>query len=120
MARFVWMLATLALVTMAGCTTAGADASIEFDGSGNGVDADSADCKGDGTLAGSGTVDDGELTVRVLVDGDEVFQETYTGEIALEGRAIDGKSGDWTLEATRSGDELLTDFDGSYKFRLDC
>lgn len=120
MARLALVLAALALAALAGCTTKGADAAVEFDGSGNGVDMDSADCGGEGTLVGSGRVDEGEVTVRVLEGAEEIFEETYTSEIALDGRAIDGGDGEWTIEATRSGDALLEDFDGEYTFRLDC
>jgi hypothetical protein len=113
-------LACMMVAGLAGCTTKGADAAVKFDGEGNGIDADSTSCDDKGTLVGSGTVQDGEVTVRVMNGDEEIFQETYDGEIALDGRALNGDSGKWMIEATRSGEELLEDFNGEYTFRLDC
>lgn len=119
--KLLWaLLGCMLTAGLAGCTTKGADAAVEFEGEGNGVDADSADCGDEATLVGSGTVEDGEVTVRVMNGADEVFQETYDGEIAIDGRVLDGDSNDWTIEATRSGEQLLEDFNGEYTFRLDC
>lgn len=114
------LLAALLVAGLAGCTTKNADAAVEFDGEGNGVDADTTDCDDKGTLVGTGNVEDGEVTVRVLNGNDEIFQETYDGEIAVDGRVLNGDSGTWTIEATRSGEQLLEDFNGQYTFRLDC
>ena len=118
------LLASMMMAALAGCTAGGADAAVEFDGEGVGVDSDSADCGDEGTLVGSGSVDEGEVTIRVFNGEDQMFEETYDGEIALDGKVMDGESGKWTIEATRSGDggtdELLGTFDGQYTFRLDC
>lgn len=118
-------LASMIAASLAGCTSKGADAAVEFEGEGVGVDTDSAECNDDGTLVGSGNVEQGEVTVRVMNGADQIFEETYDSEIALDGRALDGDSGEWTIEATRSGDggideELAGGFEGEYTFRLDC
>ena len=119
------LLASMMAVSLAGCTSKGADAAVEFEGEGVGVDTDSADCGDEGTIVGTGNVDEGEVTVRVFNGAEELYEETFRGEIALDGEAMDGESGDWTLEATRSGDgnigeEIAGSFDGEYTFRLDC
>ena len=115
------LVAGLMAMLLAGCTAgSGADASVAFDGEGNGIDSDTADCNDDGTISGTGSITDGEVTVRVMNGANEIFQETYSGDIALDARALDGESGDWMIEATRSGDELLDSFNGEYTFRLDC
>ena len=114
------LVAGLVAMLMAGCTSKGADASVSFDGEGNGVDSDTADCEDNGTISGTGSVQDGEVTVRVMNGAEEVYEETFTGEIGIDAEAIDGDSGEWMIEATRSGDELLSDFNGEYTFRLDC
>lgn len=119
------LVASMLAAGLAGCTSKGADAAVEFEGEGVGVDTDSADCGDEGTLVGTGTVDEGEVTIRVMNGGDQLFEETYDSEIALDGKVMDGESGDWTIEATRSGDggigdEIAGNFDGEYTFRLDC
>ena len=115
------LMAGLFPAALAGCTQSGADASVHFDGEGNGIDSDDTKCDSKGTLVGSGNVDDGEVTVRVMDGGDELFRHTYDGAIAIDGHVLEGDSGDWTLEATRSSSgELLGDFNGDYTFRLDC
>jgi hypothetical protein len=117
------LLASLATAAMvSGCTAAGAAASVVFDGKGNGVNDDSAKCRDKGTLTGSGHVDDGQVTVRVTDgDGHELLSKTYqSGDIPVDAKGLAGNTGTWTVEATRSGSDLFSDFNGHYTFRLDC
>jgi hypothetical protein len=125
-ARFSLALLLAAAMAFAGCAggggTLGSDAGVTFDGNTSGSHGDSADCGDQGTVSGSGTVNDGSLEVRVTDgSGDEVFQETFEGEISMDAQTVDGASGNWKIEATRSGDDLAGDeFQGEYTFRLDC
>lgn len=53
--------------------------------------------------------------------GNDVFTRTFDGGIDLEGERMDGASGEWTVTATRSGDDLIGDeFNGQYTFGMTC
>lgn len=98
-------------------------ASLEFNGEDSGTHSDTAEgCDDEGTLAGSGNIDDGSILVTVTDgSGDEVFSKTYDGGIDGEGERLQGASGDWKLTVARSGDDLVGDpFRGRYTFTLTC
>lgn len=114
-------LAVMALA-MAGCSGLTAEAKLEYDGSSNGSHSEGADCDDQAEVSGSGTLHDG--TVRVTVEddgGSTVFDETYTESFTIGDATVSGASGEWTLRAQRSGDDLAGDeFNGDYEVFLDC
>lgn len=118
------LLAGLGLVALlAGCVgDSGEAAKLSFDGSDSGTHDDSAECDDDATLVGTGTVDDGTLTITVSDgSGTETFSREFDAGIDLSGERLDGSSGTWTLTATRMPDDLVGDgFQGTYTFNLSC
>lgn len=108
---------------LAGCIgDSGGSAAVSFDGSGNGSHDDSTKCDSDGTLVASGSVDEGQVDVRVTDDdGRTVFSRQFDGGMNLDAQSLDGASGTWTLRAVRTSDSLLgSEFSGNYAFRLSC
>jgi len=99
-----------------------AEATLDFDGQGNGTHSETGSCKDEGDIAGDGTLHDGRVTVRVTdVDGTELFERTFNANFDLAKETIRGDSGTWKVEATRGGDDLAGDqFNGKYTFRLYC
>lgn len=121
----ILLLALSSLALLAGCAdnaSAHGAASLDFNGTGMGTHDDSAECDDDGTVTGTGNVDDGTLHVTVTDgDGKVQFDETYDGGVDASAEHMDGASGTWTLTATRVGDDLLGDeFKGQYEFTLAC
>ena len=125
MKRLWSVLAVASLLGLAGCMQGDGKverASVEFDGSGSGSQQDKSDCDTDGQLTGGGDIEDGQVTVTVMdAEGKEIFEQTYRDDVTLDSRSLDGKAGDWTIRAQRSGDDLVGDeFRGSYDFTLAC
>ncbi|HLF15901.1 MAG TPA: hypothetical protein VI796_00490 [Candidatus Thermoplasmatota archaeon] len=122
MARKLCLVLAGVMLLLAGCSSAGAEAAIEFDGTGNGAHSDRGDCGDSGTLSGDGKVHDGQVTVRVQdADGTELFVQSYSEDFELDGEHLSGDAGDWTLRATRDGNDVLGDtFGGSYDLALNC
>lgn len=126
MQRLLLLSACLAAL-LAGCaddssTNSHGSASLSYNGNEVGSHDDSADCDDDGTLVGTGSIDDGSIHVTVTDGkGAEQFSETYDGDLDGDAEHMDGGSGEWTLTVTRTGDALVGgDFDGSYTFTLTC
>lgn len=111
---------------LAGCAqNAGTQsiATLDFEGSDSGTHSDTArDCDDDGTLVGSGNVQDGSIEVTVTDgSGAQQFSRSYDSGVDVEGERLSGASGDWELTVTRSGDDLIGDpFNGQYSFTLTC
>ena len=114
----------VAVVALAGCAKSGigADARLTFDGSGNGTHSERANCDDSGRIGGSGDVTDGTVRVRVTdVDGTQLFSQDFEGDFDLDDQTLTGDSGEWKIEATRSGNDLAGDeFQGDYQFNLVC
>lgn len=123
MARMLIGLASLAFL-LSGCAgDSGGAAKLDFEGEDTGTHTEKADgCDDDGTLTGSGHIDDGVLTVTVMDgSGKELFSRDYEGEVNLAAERLTGSSGDWTLSAVRMGDDVVGDeFKGEYAFNLSC
>lgn len=92
-------------------------ASVEFDGTGDGQEAEAARCdSGAATLSGGGRATQGSLSVEVAdASGEVLFTKQYDDEWDFDGKNLDGAEGDWTLRADRS-----SGFDGEYGFTLTC
>ena len=118
------ILASLALVAfLAGCVgDSGGAAKLSYEGGDSGTHDDEAKCDDDATLVGTGTIDDGTVSVTVTDgSGAEKFSRTFDAGIDLSGERLEGDDGTWTLSAMRMPDELLGDgFQGSYTFNLSC
>ena len=97
-------------------------AEVSYEGNDIGSHDDSADCDDDATLVGTGSIDEGSITVTVTDGkGAEQFSETYDGDLDGETERMDGAEGDWTLSVTRLGSALVGgEFDGQYTFTLSC
>lgn len=111
------------LALLAGCVgDSGEAAKLSFEGGDSGTHDDSAKCDDDATLVGTGSIDDGTVTVTVTDgSGDEKFTREFDAGIDLSGERLEGSSGTWTLSATRMADDLVGDgFQGSYTFNLSC
>lgn len=100
----------------------GADAALTFDGDSSGQHSQRADCDDQGTIAGSGNVLDGEVTVTLRDASDtRLFQQTFDGEFELDEKTISGSAGQWDIHAERAGNDVVGDaFDGSYEFFVNC
>lgn len=111
-----WTLLVVALM-LAGCTGGDEDAPSSAAVGTDGDMEDTADCpEGDATLTGAGSVDEGTVTITVMDgDGNEVWSETYDDAFELEGEAVEGASGTWTIEATES-----SGFDGTFGLNMLC
>jgi hypothetical protein len=117
------ILAAGLVLLLAGCTAGTGDLTeLSYEGRDSGSHQERADCDDSATLAGTGNVEDGTLTVRVTDgSGEEAFSRSFDGGIDLEGERLQGASGTWTMTATRSGDDLVGDeFNGQYTFGLTC
>lgn len=121
------LLLLLASATLlAGCAGDGGTqsvASLDFEGTDSGSHSDTAqDCDDDGTLVGTGNIEDGMIEVTVTDgSGAQQFSRTYDAGVDTEGERLNGASGDWELTVMRSGDDLLGDpFNGQYSFTLTC
>lgn len=112
----------LPVAVLAGCVgDSGENAKLNYDGSGLGSHNDSSDCDSDGTLTVSGTIEDGQVEVVVTDgNGEEIYSEELEDELDVDGEALDGAEGDWSLTATRLPDALLGGFNGSYSILMTC
>lgn len=126
MTRTLLLLALLA-TALSGCagdsgTQSHDVATVSYDGNEPGSEDDSGDCDDDATLVGTGSIDDGSITVTVTDgNGAEQYSETFDGDVDADAERMDGASGEWTLSVTRLGDSLIGgDFDGSFSFTLSC
>jgi hypothetical protein len=111
-----------ALVLLAACTTTGGPVSLSYDGNQTGSHQASRSCDANGTLVGSGKVESGQVEIRAKDGSDnELFRHTYDGTFDFSGQTLNGASGTWTIEATRSGSGVLSGgFQGHYTFTLTC
>ncbi|MES2155145.1 MAG: hypothetical protein V4510_08430 [bacterium] len=117
---------TLALVALAGCVFGGGDsggaADVSYDGTDNGTHSETARCNSDGTLTGSGKIDNGQVRITVTDgSGNQMFSNTYSSSFDAGAESMHGASGGWTVQAVRSGSGLVgTPFSGNYHFHLAC
>lgn len=117
------LLIPTALLLLSGCIgDSGGSAKLSFDGSGNGSSSDQTKCDTDATFYANGSVDSGQVNVRVSDgDGATAFEQQFDGGANIDARGLEGASGTWRITATRSSDTLLgSPFSGSYTFRLAC
>lgn len=118
----------IAFVALAGCTESDfqedvAEASLQFNGSGDGSQSDTGSCGSEATIHGSADVNDGVLSFTVTDGaGNERFSQEFTGTESVSKRTLPGDSGTWTLSVDREGDDTLggDEFGGSYEFYLNC
>ena len=110
------------LVGLSGCTGSGAASSLTYEGKANGSHSDTAACDDQGTIKGSGAIPDGSVLVTLKdADGKQLFQQSFKGTFTLATKTVSGASGTWTIDAQRSGDDLLGDaFSGKYTFNVAC
>lgn len=119
-------LSVMLVLAFSGCIGSGDDeggnAALTFDGDGAGQHSQTAECDDQGTIAGSGNILDGEVTIT-LRDASEtrLFQQTFEGEFELTEKTISGTAGDWDLHAQRRGNDVVGDaYAGSYEFFVNC
>lgn len=120
---FLVLASVATLFLLAGCAgDSGGHANVSFNGSGNGSTEDSTHCDADGTILAHGTVDNGQVTIRVKDgDGREVYSKMYDGGFNVDTDKVAGASGSWKLTASRSSDTLLgSEFKGDYDVTLNC
>lgn len=116
------LIAGTAMLALSGCAGLTSEADLAYDGNSNGSHSDSADCDADGAFNGSGSITDGSVRVTVTdSDGTTLFSESYSSSFTLAKQTLTGDSGEWTIKAQRSGDDVLGDaFRGDYDFFLNC
>lgn len=121
------LLALVIAVGMAGCTVEDGkvksqSATLSYEGEQSGSHEERSDCDEDGQVTGSGRIEDGTLRVKITDGGgDEVWSKTFDGEVSLDSDSLNGASGEWTISADRSGNDLAGDeFNGQYTFNLSC
>lgn len=119
------VIASIASVVMAGCNEVNelaAEAEVIYDGAESGEQSDTTACDSDAEIKGDGTITDGEVRITVTdSDGTMAYDETFTDSFDIPAESLHGDSGDWTLSAERSGDDLLGDqFNGEYAVFLNC
>lgn len=111
---------------LSGCLGFGADgganAALTFDGEGAGEHSQAADCDDQGTIKGSGNIQDGEVVITLRdASGTRLFQQTFEGEFELTEKTVSGTSGDWNIHAQRRGNDVVGDtYSGSYGFFVNC
>ena len=108
---------------LAGCVgDSGGKAHLGFDGTGNGQESDTTECDDDGTVVGTGQVDEGRLTIRVTDDGNrELYEQEFDGGLNVDSERVRGDGGTWRLEVVRAPDAILgAEFAGEYDVTLSC
>jgi hypothetical protein len=116
-----WLVPVASL--LAGCVgDSGENARLHYKGDGVGTDEDSAKCDSDGTLSSTGDVESGQVEITVTDgDGKGIYAKTFDGGMNVDGEALDGAKGEWTLRATRTSDTILGGgFNGSYSVLMTC
>lgn len=117
--------ATLLLaILVAGCMGSGelGGTTLSYDGTESGTHKETKGCDEDGRVTGSGNVEDGQLHVKVMDgSGDELWSKTFDGNVDFDSTALSGASGEWSISAERTGNDLAGDeFNGEYTFNLSC
>ena len=123
--RTILFAAILALA-FAGCMGEGRltseGATLSYEGQQSGAHQETAECDEDGRITGSGNVEDGTLSVTVTDgSGEKLWSKEFDGAVNFDSAPLSGASGDWTIKAERSGNDLAGDeFNGEYTFNLSC
>ncbi len=119
--NLTYILSAGIVLAISGCMGAGAS-NLSYDGQANGTHSDTATCDDQGSIKGSGTIPDGSVLITLKDSaGKQLFQQSFKESFTLAAKTVSGASGTWTLDAQRSGDDLVGDsFSGKYDFNLDC
>jgi len=108
---------------LAGCAgDSGGSTSLDYNGANDGTHNATTHCNSDGTLSGSGKIDNGSVRITVRDgSGTQLFSQSYSSSFDAAANAMHGASGTWTVEGTRSGAGLVgAPFSGHYSFHLAC
>lgn len=115
------LLVLLIAAVLAGCIDDGdedtvSEATLSFDGADDGQHQEKAFCERGGQLTAGASVDAGALQVSVQDgDGQTVYEQTFSEDLELEGAALEGAQGGWTLTVDRR-----SGFEGEYAVALIC
>ena len=120
--NIIYLVSAGLVVALSGCTGDGGSSNLSYDGKANGSHSDTAGCDDQGTIQGSGNIPDGAVLITLKDSaGKQLFQQTFKDSFTLDKRTVSGASGTWSIEARRSGDDLVGDsFSGKYDFTVDC